>query len=93
MKSDDSLKINDSWTEHVLVLIEETLSEVMGKHISIALDLDLEKEGIDSIKIVEFILNMEEQLDIAIDDADLKIENFKNIALIVELFRKYKDEA
>lgn len=52
-------------------------------------ETDLSKElGIDSIKMVQLIVDLEETFDIEVDSASLKYENFANSAAITHYILK-----
>ena len=48
--------------------------------------------GIDSLKLVELIVLIEEDLNICLDDADLNPSNIKTVEDLYKLVSKYTDE-
>lgn len=55
-------------------------------------DNDLLQLGLDSLKSVEIVVNLENEFDIIIDDEDLLVENMVTIQLLMELVNKYLEE-
>ena len=52
-------------------------------------DIELFDLGFDSIRIMELIILIEEELDIVIDDDDLVGENFETVETVIKLLEKY----
>jgi acyl carrier protein len=52
-------------------------------------DIELSDLGFDSIRIMELIILIEEELDIVIDDDDLVGENFETVETVIKLLEKY----
>ena len=52
-------------------------------------DIVLFDLGFDSIRIMELIILIEEELDIVIDDDDLVGENFETVETVIKLLEKY----
>lgn len=66
-------------------VITKKLSEMLNREVSIDYETDLRKEGLDSIKTIELIVNIEVEFDIQIDDQDLLVENFSTVSKITRL--------
>ncbi|SDM33397.1 Phosphopantetheine attachment site [Paenibacillus sp. OK060] len=66
-------------------IILSKVLEVLHREGGIELHTELRNEGLDSIKTIELIVNLEIEFDIQIDDQDLLIENFSSIYKISEL--------
>ena len=70
--------------------IKEKVMEVVSKNALINADKVTEESwigrdhGIDSIKMVEMIINLEDEFDIEVDTSSLSHQNFANIDLITE---------
>jgi acyl carrier protein len=71
--------------EKIIVL---KLSEVLHREVNLDFNADLRNEGLDSIKTIEMIVNIEVEFDIQIEDQDLLVENFSTIAKISDLLVK-----
>ncbi|SDT35599.1 D-alanine--poly(phosphoribitol) ligase subunit 2 [Paenibacillaceae bacterium GAS479] len=66
-------------------VITKKLSEVFNRAADLDFETDLRNEGLDSIKTIEFIVNLEVEFDIQIDDQDLLVENFSTINKVTKL--------
>lgn len=66
-------------------IVFEKISEVFNREVQISYDTDLRNEGLDSVKTIELIVNLEIEFDIEIDDQDLLVENFSTIHKIAIL--------
>ncbi|KYD04430.1 hypothetical protein B4102_3276 [Heyndrickxia sporothermodurans] len=64
--------------------VQKKVNEVLKSNLPIEKDLDLIKNGLDSLGIVQLILSLESEFEIEIDDEDLILENFLTIEKIVE---------
>ncbi|QKS44483.1 acyl carrier protein [Paenibacillus cellulosilyticus] len=62
--------------------IDEKVSRIVGKVLQhkhpIAMDQVLYPYGLDSMKIIELIVQLEDQFNILLDDNELYFENFSN---------------
>lgn len=65
--------------------IVEKLSEVLNKTVEVSHEADLREEGLDSIKTIALIVNLEVAFNVQIDDEDLLVENFSSIRKIASL--------
>lgn len=74
-------KITEIITE-VLELNSDTLAN-MNEH------SDLVELGLDSLKAIEIVVNLEEEFDITVDEDDLLIENMSTITKLADLMEKY----
>ncbi|MDP1698492.1 MAG: acyl carrier protein [Xanthomonadaceae bacterium] len=69
--------------------IEQTLLDMLGKHISEGLTLAVNTDfvsglGLESIQVMEFIMEVEEQFDIAIDlDTLSNVRSVDGLAAVV----------
>ncbi|WP_281884480.1 acyl carrier protein [Paenibacillus sp. YYML68] len=71
-------------------VVTKKLSEVLNRELHLDQGADLRSEGLDSIKMIEFIVNLEVEFDIQIDDQDLLVENFSTVHKITTLLsQKY----
>ncbi|MFC3788058.1 acyl carrier protein [Paenibacillus sp. GCM10012307] len=66
-------------------VISKKLSEVFNREVNFDYETDLRNEGLDSIKTIELIVNLEVEFNIQIDDQDLLIENFSRVTKIKKL--------
>jgi acyl carrier protein len=66
-------------------MINKKLNEVLNREINLDFETDLRNEGLDSIKTIVLIVNMEVEFDIQIDDQDLVVENFSTVSKITKL--------
>ncbi|REK71601.1 acyl carrier protein [Paenibacillus paeoniae] len=66
-------------------VVAKKLSEVLNRATDLNFEIDLRNEGLDSIKTIEFIVNLEVEFDIEIDDQDLLVENFSTINKVTKL--------
>lgn len=66
-------------------VITKKISEVLNRAADIDFETDLRNGGLDSIKTIEFIVNLEVEFDIQIDDQDLLVENFSTINKVTKL--------
>ncbi|WP_336783260.1 acyl carrier protein [Paenibacillus illinoisensis] len=82
-KGDDVLKVPQVST--LEELITNKLSEVLNRATDLDFETELRNVGLDSIKTIEFIVNLEVEFDIQIDDQDLLVENFSTINKITKL--------
>lgn len=64
--------------------IMNKVSEVLQYHGEIAAEEDLTAIGLDSMRSVGLIVDLEEMYNIVFDDEELFTENFSTIAKIVE---------
>ncbi|OMD17358.1 hypothetical protein BJP50_16210 [Paenibacillus odorifer] len=65
--------------------IIKKLNELLNREIQDTVDADLRNQGLDSIKTIELIVNLEVEFDIEFDDKDLVIDNFLSISKICSL--------
>lgn len=65
------------------------ICNLIDEEIKIQDDLPLADIGIDSLRYVELVIEIESCLNIQIDDSDLIIDNFKDINSIISLLEKY----
>ena len=75
--------------EKILSLLEMALRLDKGALDSVSETADLREIGLDSITSIELIVLLENEFDISVDDEDLLIDNFNNIAKIKSLVQKY----
>lgn len=68
--------------EHI---ITKKLSEVFNRSVEVGTETHLRDEGLDSLKTIELIVNLEIEFDIQIDDEDLLVDNFSSISKIASL--------
>lgn len=52
----------------------------------------MEEVGLDSVQILEVVVGLEDELGVAVDDADFDIENFSSVASIAEYVRQHKGQ-
>ncbi|EGD48915.1 phosphopantetheine-binding protein [Ruminiclostridium papyrosolvens DSM 2782] len=70
--------------------IKERVMKVIAKSALLNADNVTEKSwigrdhGIDSIRLVEMIINLEDEFDIEVDTSSLSHQNFANVDLITE---------
>ncbi len=70
--------------------IKERVMKVIAKSALLNTDNVTEKSwigrdhGIDSIRLVEMIINLEDEFDIEVDTSSLSHQNFANVDLITE---------
>ncbi len=65
-------------------LVEEILSR-RGVAGPVALDAELARFGMTSIDMVEVMLGVEAEFDVAIPPAEITLENFRSVAAMVSL--------
>jgi acyl carrier protein len=74
--------------EKIKQIIESRLKD--GEQIkSLGYDTPLVSLGIDSILALSILVEIEEEFDIEINDADLNMDRIKNISAFAELVRGY----
>lgn len=74
--------------------IKVSLSEILGcKLEDITNDIDLIELGLDSLKFIRLVVELETKYDIEIFDSDLVVDKFKSVAFILETISKYFDNA
>lgn len=64
--------------------IKEIISQLIGIEIN-DIHQNLILVGLDSMKTINLVVELEEEFDIVIDDNDLLFENFSTISRIVDL--------
>ena len=69
--------------------IEVGILNILEKNIKIQIEEDLSLQGLDSLKMVQLIVWIEEEFEIVIDDEDLLFENFENILKISGIVSRY----
>lgn len=77
-------RVNDYATARVGAVV----TEVMAKHGGIgpiAPDADLERLGLTSIDMVELMLGIEAEFDIAIPPAEITLQSFRSVSAISSL--------
>jgi acyl carrier protein len=68
--------------------IAEMVGRVIGPSGQLAnLDADLPAAGLDSLKIIEFMLLLEERFQISVPEDMLEAENFRSIRRIAAMVR------
>lgn len=70
--------------------IKNVISSILKKEADISANTPLSDIGIDSLRYVELVIELEKQLGIKIDDNDLIIDNFRNIESIQSLIGRYR---
>lgn len=71
----------------IVNLVKETLE--IGYEEQVMLEDDLCEMGLDSIKTIELVVELEDLYDIQIYDEDLLVSNFSSIQQIIKLLNKY----
>ena|SRR5690554_4960201 len=69
----------------VVDTIKEKLAFIVESDEDIDENIDLFKVGLDSIKTIRLVVELETIFDITIEDDDLVIENFSTLSKIVEM--------
>lgn len=78
--------------------MRETITELIRNVISLDADREIKDDenlidlGLDSIKTIEIVVELEDGFDIEIDEDDLMLDNFSTISKIIELVKRYKYE-
>ncbi len=78
--------------------MRETITELIRNVISLDADREIKDDenlidlGLDSIKTIEIVVELEDGFDIEIDEDDLMLDNFSTISKIMELVKRYKYE-
>ncbi|MNB80292.1 acyl carrier protein [compost metagenome] len=72
-----------SHIQYLKKIINQKLNGILSKEVEPGANLS--HEGLDSIKTIELIVNLEVEFDIQIDDQDLLIENFSSVDKIAAL--------
>ncbi|WP_340019599.1 acyl carrier protein [Paenibacillus sp. FSL H3-0457] len=60
------------------------IQEILNHNLEILNDEDLDSIGLDSLKAINLIVQLEETYEIEFDDEELIFENFSNINVITE---------
>lgn len=60
--------------------------------VEIDLDTDINDCGINSMNFVQFIIALEDQYEIEVEDRYLNIKNFSNLKEVVDVIEKYLEE-
>jgi acyl carrier protein len=71
--------------DKLFILLKELIEESINKEVHLAMKTDLTKEGMNSLTLIEMIVELEDQLSIEILDDDLTLENFSTIESIINL--------
>ncbi|OIK06816.1 hypothetical protein BIV59_21290 [Bacillus sp. MUM 13] len=71
--------------DKIYILLKELIEESINKEVHLAMKTDLTKEGMNSLTLIEMIVELEDQLSIEILDDDLTLENFSTIESIINL--------
>ena len=72
--------------KEIYAKIVEIIQEHDSSKLHVTPELNLKEElGVDSVDLMEFIINLEEAFDIEIPDEDM--DNFKTISDVVEIGR------
>ena len=67
-------------------LITKKITEILNLKNSIDLNASLKNVyGIDSLQIVQLVIDLEEEFSIELDDEDLLFENYENINTIAKM--------
>ncbi|WP_230873758.1 acyl carrier protein [Paenibacillus woosongensis] len=69
-------------------IVLELIEKVLESQNSLNPDENLVDQGLDSIKTIQFIVQLEEKIGITIADDDLLMENFDRIEKIISLIDK-----
>lgn len=77
--------------QKILYILEQYLEQDEILCVEKTEDIDLVSLGIDSLKVFELILQLEECFGIEIADEDLSIENVETIGKLTRLIKKYVD--
>jgi acyl carrier protein len=78
--------------------MRETITELIRNVISLDANREIKDDenlidlGLDSIKTIEIVVELEDGFDIEIDEDDLMLDNFSTISKIMELVKRYKYE-
>ncbi len=78
--------------------MRETITELIRNVISLDANREIKDDenlidlGLDSIKTIEIVVELEDGFDIEIDEDDLMLDNFSTISKIIELVKRYKYE-
>ena len=43
--------------------------------------------GVDSVSLLELVVGLEEEFDIAVDDSEFKVENFETVSALADFVR------
>lgn len=73
-------------TEQKIILC---INKVLEQEIVLKNDEDLKGEGLDSLAIVELVMELEEVFGIQFKDKDMIVENFNAITRITETIKRY----
>ncbi|KAA6470414.1 acyl carrier protein [Bacillus cereus] len=74
--------------ESIIVKLK-TLFEVMDISGEFTYETQLVDLGLDSLQILELVVNIENEFDIAIADEDLDGDNFQSIKTLINLIERY----
>lgn len=77
-------------TERVIKILVEIL-ECEEEQLKSQEEKDLTDMGLDSIKAIELVVNLESEYEIMIDEDDLLLENLNTINKIVQVVAKYQE--
>lgn len=66
------------------ILIEKSFSDVITPEMKLQEDL-----GLDSLNMVELIVDLEDEFGIEIYESDLELENFQSAEKVYRLIRQY----
>lgn len=78
--------------------MEEKLREILAEALGLSMedaqnldrDTDLTQLGLDSMTCVEVVVNLEDAFGIAVEEADLLVENMSTVGRLKELVEKYQ---
>jgi acyl carrier protein len=86
MREPEPQRRNLTIRERLLALVRQTAGQPAGRPLPI--DVRLNDLGISSIKMVNLMLSVESEFDIAIPQADINPENFASLASIEALISR-----
>ena len=78
--------------------MEEKLREILAEALGLSMedaqnldrDADLTQLGLDSMTCVEVVVNLEDAFGIAVEEADLLVENMSTVGRLKKLVEKYQ---
>jgi acyl carrier protein len=71
-------------------IVHQKILEVLERTDPLDNNVNLMEHGLDSLKTVQLIVTLEEEMDLEFDDENMLLENFETIEKIVKTVEKIK---
>lgn len=88
--SSGGLGMDGTIDQNMVQYVYEKISAIIGQEMKCDTQINLFNHGLDSLRAIQLIVLLEEELGIGFDDDDLLLENFETIEKIVWVIDKKK---